>query len=583
MIVEVLPERAGAQFLPLDSIDQLSIAVRRGFELAYIADKDRGNNFFKWHPESDNLIVDNGIIYAAQDGGYWERLYTGSIHLKWFAVDPTGLADSTSGVQNFMTAILSSRFTYSIRGRAKGIIDKGFYRITDQINISSCYGVTIEGEGVDASIFFLENVNKVAFKVTRYIGLKFADLTFLTGNLSYSAGIPQVSPKAVADRNNIAFSFSTSDGGTRCFFENVEARGFDIVMDTTTSMRNGDFHNHINCSFHRNNKVWNNTNVQAVIWRFDNCQMHFNEYCFYNPGVKTLVTGGDYINPGTFLFGDTIHMVTGFMAIGVKFENFQNIDDTKNPKWIDISGDYQNVEFLNCSSRTGSFNLSGKVAFTISQNSSIYFRNCYLDGEMDIHSNGIINGVTGKVVFDNCDRLPPINQTLSSAGAFAPFNIQLINQKSSGNARYNRNYIGFHNTSEIQNGIGIYPSNDVFGWETLINNQTRSIKAKINTLQYYPFFIRKITICCDIQTTQTLTFTLWKDDTKTDKILEFDSVSSGALAKEIYEKGLSDFLINPVIEHDSEPLFLEYGSTGNCGLTSAKVYIELIQASDAIS
>lgn len=583
VIVEVIPERAGAQFLPLATIGQLGTATRRGFELAYVSDPLRGKNFFKWFPQIEGLTPNNGSIFSALDGGFWVRQYSGPIELRWFPVDPTGIADSTTGIREFFNLILSTNPSYSVRGRAKGFVNKGFYRITDKIDLTNLYGVTIEGEGVDTSIFFLDGINKAAIKIKRYIGLSFSDLTFITGTISHTSGIPQVSTKSVADRNNIAFSFDTTGGGTRCFFYNVEFRGFDVVFDTTTSMANGDFHNHINCSFHRNNKVWNNLNNQAVIWRFDNCQMHFNEFCFYNPGVKTLVTGGDYINPGTFLFGDEVDMVTGFMAIGVKFENFQNIDATKSPKWIDISGDYQNIEFLNCSSRTGSHNLSGKIAFKLSHNSSTYFRNCYLDGDMEINSNGIIDGVTGKVVFDNCDRKPAISQTLTPGGSYTPFNIQLINQKSSGNSRYNRNYTGIYSTSEIQNGVGITASTDVFGWKSNINNQTKSIKIKINTLQYYPLFIRKITLCCDIQTTQILTFTLWKDNTKTEKILEFDSTSSSAYAKEIYEKGISDLLINPVIEHDSEPLFLEYSSTGNCGLTSGKVYFELIQASEAIS
>ncbi|GAB3754565.1 hypothetical protein [Spirosoma pomorum] len=85
---------------PSLNVTALAALNRKGATSVILEDIDRGGSFI-YRPQSENLTVDNGIIFPAQDGGFWQRQYEGFVNVKWFGAKG-GFNDDTDAFQKCM-------------------------------------------------------------------------------------------------------------------------------------------------------------------------------------------------------------------------------------------------------------------------------------------------------------------------------------------------------------------------------------------------------------------------------------------------------------------------------------------------
>ncbi|SHM97432.1 hypothetical protein SAMN04488057_1055 [Cyclobacterium lianum] len=71
--------------LIIESVDEFSTALRKGRE-TLILNHSLRNGIFKYFPSNAGLIIDNGIVFQSEDGGFWVRQFSGKVELIWFGV-----------------------------------------------------------------------------------------------------------------------------------------------------------------------------------------------------------------------------------------------------------------------------------------------------------------------------------------------------------------------------------------------------------------------------------------------------------------------------------------------------------------
>ena len=306
---------------------------------------------------------------------------------------------------------------------------KGVYRIDSQLVVTAQLGVTFTGEGPRASILYYNTPTGALFNFTNYVQFYFANLGF---RADYSN----------PTRTNVCFKLNGTGGGTYTHLDFCQVDGFATAIETKQATGNDDLWFASNCSFQYCKRVWDNTNQQAVNWVFDSCQMMFiSDINFNNPGSYLRVINGDYISPSFFISLSLDGFGTGIVVQNVKFETFQNIDPTSNPKWFVMSGtaNVGNVVFENCSDFSAS--IGSKTVFNFANLFDITFRNCQFEGTMAINANSSFGGVMSKVQFYSCPLMPTIVQTLSPSQGNTPVSLFYDGAEKSG---YMERFVGLN-------------------------------------------------------------------------------------------------------------------------------------------
>jgi hypothetical protein len=73
-----------------------------------VSTEERVSGSFKYRPAGSNLEIDNGIVFAAKDGGYWERSVGDTIKLSWYNISNKS-ADNSSILQKGIQAAIKRR------------------------------------------------------------------------------------------------------------------------------------------------------------------------------------------------------------------------------------------------------------------------------------------------------------------------------------------------------------------------------------------------------------------------------------------------------------------------------------------
>ena len=107
----------------LSSISELNSYVR-GSNSVIVSDTIRGG-VFDYIPSG--LTVDNGLVFAASDGGFWVRQHTqtDNINVKWFGALGDGVTDDTSAIQAAFDTELSVYIPLGTYKVTSGLIAKG--------------------------------------------------------------------------------------------------------------------------------------------------------------------------------------------------------------------------------------------------------------------------------------------------------------------------------------------------------------------------------------------------------------------------------------------------------------------------
>jgi hypothetical protein len=496
------------------------------------------------------------------------------VSVKDFGAVGNGVADDTTAIQNainFAKSNSAAFFGSDGGGYRTVFFPSGFYKITNTLNITNAVGISFEGEGWQSSFIHLEATNKTLVNLNLYLRVAFFKLAFHTGTITFSGGKPRSSFDAVGSRTNRAFEYRSVGGGTDLVFRECKFSGFDRVFDSTFSTINGDFHTHWNCVFTRNNDVWFNSNNQAVIWSFYQCKMHFNERCFYNAGGRLLVQGGDFINPGTFYESTGTNSLGGFAKFDkVKFENFQNIDPTAAPKWLVISGSNPDIIFTDCSTKTGSFTLSGKTSSVLSGLFSVQFIRSEFDGTFEVGANASVNGVTSYLEFDNCPIRPLVNTTAVSGQGNRPINLVVKNRG------LNLRFGGQLSTAtiaseEATSTAGIY-------FSPIINNNSSGKNVLALPPAPYTWTVSNVKFTISPQTSNAFAVTLWTDSSKTTKITETLISGIAPNATRVFDIRPVDFNTNGVVySSTSNPPYIEISSAATMGEVRLHLQLEFMQ------
>jgi hypothetical protein len=95
-------------------------------ETVYIKDELMGGTF-KYQPAKSNLKVDDGIVFAAKDGGYWERAVGDTIKLSWYKLSSKNADNSTILHKGIQAAIDKRASVVSFPNGGTYIIQSGNY------------------------------------------------------------------------------------------------------------------------------------------------------------------------------------------------------------------------------------------------------------------------------------------------------------------------------------------------------------------------------------------------------------------------------------------------------------------------
>ena len=506
----------------------------------------------------------------------------GEVNVKQFGAVGDGFTDNTEVIQSVIEYVKSNPVLSPLMGSAGGGLreisfPRGAYLITDRLEIQSVTGIKISGEGKRNTSIILDGEYKTLCYMSAYINVKWSDITFMTGTITDDNGRPDVDIKSEIDRTNVCFDFNGNGGGTFCTFEHCDFRGFNEVLKSTLSSVNADNHTYSRCGFYSNNTVWNNTNINAVIWYFDECQLFFNRTVFLDAGYNLFVNGGDSINPGEFYkTTGAASLGSKFYCTGVRFENYQNLDPTETPVYLSIAtGSYQEIIFSNCSN-VGGGDITGKTLYDIKGLFDITFESCDMRGDMSITPNVSSGGLLGRIRFDDCRTTPNITQSPVSNQGNKPASIIYNNSNIEGNSysRSTRSFGGaIYNATDR---LGISSSQQEVLTQFTLNASSAGIDVDVPSADKYYTVVMGAKIIHTRNGGADYTITLWQDSTKVNKIFE-KAITNDVNSKRISNITESEMFQLRDIAKSSLPLYLEFSSTGSSGTITATTYLELGQ------
>ena len=544
---------------------------------------DPGIAGFFYYDAADTTSADNGgTIIVSLNGKRWKRVYSDAVNVKWFGAAGDGIADDTNAIQaaiNYCKEKLTGVLGTNNGGQATLFFSQGMYKITTSLSCNGANGLYLQGSGIRTSTLVFTGTNSTLFTYVSYIDCKFTDLTVTTGTIAFSGGLPQV--VVPVTRTNTAFQFNGALGGTNFEFNNVAFWSFDAVFATTSSTVNDDNHIHRHCRFYNNNIVWKNTNTQAVVWTFNECKVFSTQQrVFENPGSDLRVIGGDYINPGTFFYAELTSLGLDARFQDVRFENYQNIDPSASPRFIDIpGGSHTNIVFDRCTARGGG-TLTGKISGTLAGQFYVLVRDCVgFGGTWDVTVASSNGGVTSTLVFDGCGNGTPIvNQILSGGIGNKPLNLKYKNHfVSGGSSTIERNFIGALYTQS--QALATTTFTDVFRFEAAALSVTTLAKAcPVFIPAPYISQLVGVEIEWTNNTANTVVVDVWESSSKVTKLATVTTSSASGLYQNI-EVPLSGILARHQINASSPALYVEFTAAANAGACKANVGLRFRQVS----
>lgn len=246
---------------------------------------DGGGGYFRWSTgtatdDDGTILNENGFGNPAT--GYWERIFSGAIDVRWFGADATGASDSTTSLQNMITGRAAAGHALEF------LVPHGTFKISSPLTIPN--GVkklvlrtvtdgSLAGDNPAPSVFYCKNVSGYFIDPTAAYGAP-GSLTSLalqgieldgadgsTSSANYSTSflgavkppssgnyIPNVTYRGTAVRHTKATNAKAYDLQNAFFVELDRAMAWDIsngwgtyilglgVVSTTLTLRKCYFH-----------------------------------------------------------------------------------------------------------------------------------------------------------------------------------------------------------------------------------------------------------------------------------------------------------------------------------------------------
>lgn len=505
---------------------------------------------------------------ATNNGGTifngWVRQFSDWVKPEWWGAIPNGTFDCTSALQSAINYCIGNLTMVggTLGSGCLGIeLGKGIYRTTDRLNFTGAIGFKTKGVSTHSTVLFFDASNKSFGKWTTYLDIDLSDFSIYSGTMTPSGNLLQFTATPEGSRTNTAFDFDSTNTGAYFIENRIFYAGFKTVYSSKNSTVNGDNHVHNQCVYLYNDLMWDNTNPNAVIWSFNECKSYHNIDCFKNAGSTMTVNGGDWINKATFFTGNTNNLATDCNFYNMRFEMYQNIDPSTNPKFLDLSANHT-LTFTGCTSRGGG-DISAKVTATLSGLYDIEFKRCNIRGIFSCNVNSSTSGVTSRLAFNKCDAIPTINQTLNGSQGNRPANIELIGHRISSTGSVNRFYSGGLSSATV-------PMQDATFYdraftEASINNSTTTRLLPVFNLAPYILKVVGFDISFWSNGAQAVVIDIYSDATKVKKL----ATVTTAVAQnqyQIFEIGYAALLASHDISASGlTNLYAEMSSAANAG------------------
>lgn len=476
------------------------------------------------------------------------------VSVRDFGAVGDGFADDTAAVQAALSyCTYPSDWTSSEWGFTALYFPTGLYKISDSLNISFPLGVTLYGDGPRSTQLVFTGSNKHLFKWRTYWSVTMKDM----GLIAADSVIPGSSPPNTEGRpvivspstkDSVAIRFDGTGGGHMFKAENLLFKNWGKCLTTTDNTGNCDNHIYDCCQFLDNITIWDNSNIQAIAWAFNQCRAYYNDGpMFVNPAVSTRFDGGDYINPGTFIKGSQPSTTNEIFVKGIRFENYQNIDPSSAPKFFELSGTTQ-IFFEDCIAFGGG-SLAGKTSGTASGIFEITFKGCQsISGNFELDAGSAFLGIASSITFEDCsDATPTVIQTTPS-----PFTL---------NSKYIRHTTGRGKVTRIFHGAIANSQQDALespemtdGFRIGVQNSSGTVSQSISTFCPAPYVmgLTGLVLAGKSNNGVACTYDLWTDNTKTSKIA---TVTTPATSGYFYiEVPYSSLLVKHIVSSSSSML-----------------------------
>ena len=495
------------------------------------------------------------------------------VSVKDFGARGDGVTDDTGAFQAAITYCLSAAAKSLASGNAPALyVPQGVYIISTTLNLPSAVGFWLQGAGEEStSIIFTAN-GAPLFAYGIYQHCKVSDISLAAGTVSINAGV--ASYTAQSTPTNTAMQFSGIGGGANFTQNNVRFIGWARVYDTSASTVNCDNHRHWGCYYAGNLCIWNNTNTQAVAWSFIDCQAMMNVNCFVNPGCSTKVIGGDWINSGDFCT-ITLAGITDLAFQNLNFENFQNLDPTKNPRFlVTVAGVTAAVNFSDCRA-IGGGTLAGKESANLAGLVTVRVVRCSFSGNWNVLVASSSNGVTSSLIFDDCASVPAVVQTLSSGQGNRPLNLEYKRLTANGGS-IDRVFNGALGTqSNALRGTSVV---DNYHFESILNAASDSKVCPVFVPAPYIMQLSGAEIAWTNNTGNTCVIEIWTDSTKAVKLASVTTAAASG-QYQVFDIPPSSILANYPITAASAPLYVVVTAAGNAGFCKMNIGLKLRQVS----
>lgn len=519
-----------------------------------------------------SLINAPGGIAGVNQSGYLSSKIFGAASVRDFGAVGDGVADDSGPIQaaiDWCVQTITSEGGTLGGGCASLFFPRGVYRTTKRIAVAGLNGFRLYGECAQSSQIIFDSIDSALFGVTTYLNLVVDDMTLLSGSVEVSNGLPFFSGDPL--KSKTCFDFDSQQSGTMFTQNRCVMAYWKCVYKTTSSTVNGDNHAHNNCTYQHNSCIWDNTNTQAVIWSFNECKAYFNQDCFVNPASTLRIVGGDWINRGDFLKGALSSTTTDIVLDSLRFESYQNIDAESTPRLFNFGSGSGTITLRNCTQRGGG-SLNGKESGAIAGLWDIKLSRCWFGGIWNVSVNTSLNGVTGRIVFEECDSVPEVNQSLQAGQGNRPLNLE-----------YRRHRVGLTgNVDRVFSGglslqsapiAGGYLS-DVWRIEGAVNGNSIVKSCPVFVVSPYVLRLKSVSLGWVNNTPAVCTVRVWSDNQKTTLLASIDTFSKSG----IYQVLTTNVILGDCdIVAESSPLFVEVSCSGNAGVCRANIELSFVQ------
>ena len=522
----------------------------------------------------DGYIVVNGV----------RRENTGAVNIEWFG-GKTGIYcdDALDQAINYVKANPTRPHSAARGGLLNIAFNSGVYLFARPHNILNVNGFTIHGAGIQTTtLCFTQNTGDF-LSVSGYINFNLSDMTIACG--TYDIDTKYINN--FTEFGATCLNFDGIGGGTKCLQDTLKFTGWDRVYKTVKSTINCDMHDHRDVQYENNNVVWDNSNVNAVSWSFDQCYTYgTRQAVLLNPCNTTRFYGGDHINPAPFFKLNIGGLGNNCDFSVLRFEFWKRpVEYSGEFKYLDVSTQCEGTVFRQITTFGLPATPDTVTTGVLSKYFDIKFYNCKLYGTFNATADVYTNASKSVLSFIDCSIAPKINHIYLDQTIKTPIGVNYIrlNTQTGYNLtgttinRYYRPYV-----LGVAAGLSISsnPMIDTFHIREAVNANSFTWSLPVWNVAPFVLQLSKIKLALHKNTsTATLVVNLYSDAAKTLKIATLDfktPVTTSSVVYSVVEITPQNFLSTPQFSGTDSKIYLELVSDANAGVCYTYVELEYI-------